>query len=160
MFYFWYFLIGSIVFYVGYTIFATPWVALGYELTPDYHERTRLMGVQNFIGQLGLRGVAVVPVDHEPEGVVPEHDGGGGGAGDRDRRRHHCRAMGILPALFLRERFQHAAEPAEEPEAQAARDGGHSAQPGRVLPRLRHDARRVRSSSCVRRPSWSSTASS
>ena len=50
-FYFWYFLIGSFVFYLGYTIFATPWVALGYELTPDYHERTRLMGVQNFMGQ-------------------------------------------------------------------------------------------------------------
>jgi GPH family glycoside/pentoside/hexuronide:cation symporter len=48
---FWYFLIGSIFFYAAYTIFATPWVALGYELTPDYHERTRLMGVQNFIGQ-------------------------------------------------------------------------------------------------------------
>jgi len=51
-FYFWYFLGGSLIFYVGYTIFAAPWVALGYELTPDYHERTRLMGVQNFIGQL------------------------------------------------------------------------------------------------------------
>lgn len=48
---FWYFLIGSIFFYAAYTVFATPWVALGYELTPDYHERTRLMGVQNFIGQ-------------------------------------------------------------------------------------------------------------
>ena len=50
-FYFWYFLIGSFAFYLAYTVFATPWVALGYELTPDYHERTRLMGVQNFIGQ-------------------------------------------------------------------------------------------------------------
>lgn len=51
-FYFWYFLIGSIIFYLAYTVFATPWVALGYELTPDYHERTRLMGVQNFMGQI------------------------------------------------------------------------------------------------------------
>jgi GPH family glycoside/pentoside/hexuronide:cation symporter len=51
-YYFWFFLIGSIIFYLAYTTFATPWVALGYELTPDYHERTRLMGVQNFIGQL------------------------------------------------------------------------------------------------------------
>jgi GPH family glycoside/pentoside/hexuronide:cation symporter len=49
---FWYVLIGSIVFYLAYTMFATPWVALGYELTPDYNERTRLMGVQNFIGPL------------------------------------------------------------------------------------------------------------
>jgi GPH family glycoside/pentoside/hexuronide:cation symporter len=51
-YYFWYFLVGSLIFYLVYTVFATPWVALGYELTPDYHERTRLMGVQNFIGQL------------------------------------------------------------------------------------------------------------
>ncbi|MBX2800164.1 MAG: MFS transporter [Myxococcales bacterium] len=51
-FYFWFFLAGSIIFYLAYTMFATPWVALGFELTPDYHERTRLMGVQNFIGQL------------------------------------------------------------------------------------------------------------
>lgn len=51
MFYFWFFLIGSIIFYLFYTMFATPWVALGYELTTDYHERTRLMGVMNFMGQ-------------------------------------------------------------------------------------------------------------
>ena len=51
-FYFVWFLVGSIIFYIGYTVFATPWVALGYELTPDYHERTRLKGTQNFIGQL------------------------------------------------------------------------------------------------------------
>jgi len=51
MFYFWFFLIGSLIFYLFYTMFATPWVALGYELTSDYHERTRLMGVMNFMGQ-------------------------------------------------------------------------------------------------------------
>jgi GPH family glycoside/pentoside/hexuronide:cation symporter len=51
MFYFWFFLAGSILFYLAYTIFATPWVALGYEMTPDYHERTRLMASQNFMGQ-------------------------------------------------------------------------------------------------------------
>ena len=52
MFYFWYFLACSIVFYLGYTVFATPWVALGYELTPDYNERTRLLGLTNAMGQL------------------------------------------------------------------------------------------------------------
>ena len=51
-FYFWYFLIGSLFFFLAYTIFITPWVALGYELTPDYNERTKLMGTQNFIGQI------------------------------------------------------------------------------------------------------------
>jgi GPH family glycoside/pentoside/hexuronide:cation symporter len=50
--YFWYFLAGSLIFFLAYTVYATPWVALGYELTPDYHERTRLMGVQNFLGNI------------------------------------------------------------------------------------------------------------
>ena len=50
-FYFWVFLGSSIVFYTFYTVFAAPWVALGYEMTPDYHERTRLMAVMNFMGQ-------------------------------------------------------------------------------------------------------------
>lgn len=50
-FYFWFFLIGSIMFYLAYTMYATPWVALGYEMTPDYNERTRLMAVSNFVGQ-------------------------------------------------------------------------------------------------------------
>lgn len=52
MAYFWYFLGMSMVFYLAYTIYATPFVALGFELTPDYHERTRLMGAMNFIGSL------------------------------------------------------------------------------------------------------------
>lgn len=51
-FYFWFFLIGSILFYLAYTMFATPWVALGYELTPDYHERTRVLGITNALGQM------------------------------------------------------------------------------------------------------------
>lgn len=50
-FYFWFFLLGTNLFYIAYTVFATPFIALGYELTPDYHERTRLMGVGNFMGQ-------------------------------------------------------------------------------------------------------------
>jgi GPH family glycoside/pentoside/hexuronide:cation symporter len=51
-YYFWFFLVGSFIFYLAYTMFATPWVALGYELTPNYHERTRLMATQNFMGQI------------------------------------------------------------------------------------------------------------
>jgi GPH family glycoside/pentoside/hexuronide:cation symporter len=46
-----YFLAMSLVFYVGLTIFATPYVAMGYELSRDFHDRTRLMAVAQFIGQ-------------------------------------------------------------------------------------------------------------
>jgi len=49
---FFYFLGWSLVFYIGYTIFATPLIGLGYEMTPDYNERTRLMAVSQWIGQI------------------------------------------------------------------------------------------------------------
>jgi len=52
MYNFVYFLIVSIFFYIGYTIFATPLIGLGYEMTPDYNERTRLMAVSQFMGQM------------------------------------------------------------------------------------------------------------
>ncbi len=102
-FYFWYFLGGSLIFYLAYTIYATPWVAFGYELTPDYHERTRLMGVQNFIGNIAymispyflaimylprfddvVEGASVLAVIIAVVVIV----------------------LGIMPALFLRERFK------------------------------------------------------
>ena len=50
-FYFWYFLGFQIVFFIGFTCYSIPWIALGYEMTPDYHERTRLQGASNFIAQ-------------------------------------------------------------------------------------------------------------
>jgi GPH family glycoside/pentoside/hexuronide:cation symporter len=46
-----YFLGFSLVFYLGLTIFATPYVAMGYEMSSDFHERTRLMAVAQWIGQ-------------------------------------------------------------------------------------------------------------
>lgn len=49
---FWYFLILSILFIIGNTIYATPLVGLGYEMTSDYNERTRLMAYANTIGQI------------------------------------------------------------------------------------------------------------
>lgn len=46
-----YFLIWSIVFYLGLTIFSVPYVAMGYEMTEDFHERTNIMAVAQWIGQ-------------------------------------------------------------------------------------------------------------
>ncbi len=51
MYNFWYFLAWSIVFFIGMTIFSVPYVAMGYEMSKDYHERTRLMAVAQWIGQ-------------------------------------------------------------------------------------------------------------
>lgn len=47
--YFWWLLGGSLVFYTFVTVFCVPWTGMGFSLTPDYHERTRLMAVNNFM---------------------------------------------------------------------------------------------------------------
>lgn len=49
---FWYFLLFSMAFTIGNTMFATPFVGLGYEITSDYNERTRLMAFSQFMGQI------------------------------------------------------------------------------------------------------------
>ncbi len=46
-----YFMIWSFVFYVGVTIFGVPYVAMGYEMSEDFHERTQIMAIAQFIGQ-------------------------------------------------------------------------------------------------------------
>ncbi|MDG1492976.1 MAG: MFS transporter [Luminiphilus sp.] len=51
LFNFWYFLGWNIIFFLGMTIFSVPYVAMGYEMSSDYHERTRLMAVAQWIGQ-------------------------------------------------------------------------------------------------------------
>ena len=48
---FWYFFLWSLVFYLGLTIFSVPYVAMGYEMSDDFHERTQIMAVAQWIGQ-------------------------------------------------------------------------------------------------------------
>jgi len=48
---FWYFFLWSLVFYVGLTIFSVPYVAIGYEMSDDFHERTNIMAISQWIGQ-------------------------------------------------------------------------------------------------------------
>ena len=102
------FLAASLLFFLGYTVFATPWVALGYELTPDYHERTRLMGVQNFYSQSAYLIAPWFLVFMELDAFTDIRDGAStlavlvGTA---------CIAIGILPAILLRERYSDTAAP-------------------------------------------------
>lgn len=51
-FYFWYFLVIQCLFVIAFACYSIPWIALGYEMTPDYHERTRLQGFSNFFAQI------------------------------------------------------------------------------------------------------------
>jgi GPH family glycoside/pentoside/hexuronide:cation symporter len=102
-FYFWVFLSGSFIFYLAYTVFVTPWVALGYELTPDYHERTRLMGTQNFIGQtaylLTPYTVAIVSSSYFASDMVE------GASRWAIIVGIVVAVVGVMPAIFLSERF-------------------------------------------------------
>ena len=119
-YYFWYFLIGSLIFYLGYTVFATPWVALGYELTPDYHERTRLMGVQNFVGQLAYVVAPWFLLFMQSEAYFD--DMVDGAAGLALIIAAVTIVIGVMPAIFLRERFKDIAE--AEAETHDEQPGG------------------------------------
>ncbi|MCF7568996.1 MFS transporter [Sabulilitoribacter arenilitoris] len=48
---FWYFFLWSVIFYIGLTIFSVPYVAMGYEMSDNFHERTNIMAVAQWIGQ-------------------------------------------------------------------------------------------------------------
>jgi GPH family glycoside/pentoside/hexuronide:cation symporter len=48
-----YFLIMSLLFYTAFTLVDVPHGALGYEMTNDYHERTRLFAYASFLGSIG-----------------------------------------------------------------------------------------------------------
>ena len=111
-YYFWYFLIGSLVFFLAYTVFATPWVALGYELTPDYNERTRLMGVQNFVSNIAfVIGPWFLVIMTNAAWFRNQM------AGARFLALAICIvtiALGVIPAIFLRERMHGGGGDADE----------------------------------------------
>ena len=113
-YYFWYFLIGSLVFFLAYTVFATPWVALGYELTPDYNERTRLMGVQNFVSNIAfVIGPWFLVIMTNAAWFRNQM------AGARFLALAICVTtivLGVIPAIFLRERM-HAGGGDEDADA-------------------------------------------
>lgn len=112
MFYFWFFLIGSILFYLFYTVFATPWVALGYELTSDYHERTRLMAVMNFMGQFAWISLPWFYAIMENDRLFSDSV-----EGARTLAiviGVFVAVVGIMPAIFLRERFAFQDDKKEE----------------------------------------------
>jgi glycoside/pentoside/hexuronide:cation symporter, GPH family len=98
---FWYFLILSFVYIIGNTIFSAPLIGLGYEMTPDYNERTRLMGFSQFIGQISWMIVPWFWVIIANPNIFESQAIGVrrlsiivGGI---------CMVLGILPALFCKE---------------------------------------------------------
>ena len=100
LFNFWYFLIMSMVFLIGNTMFATPLVGLGYEMTTDYNERTRLMAFGNTMGQIAWM---IVPwfwvIIADPDIFTSQ------AVGVRQLSLivgSLCMVLGILPAIFCK----------------------------------------------------------
>ena len=100
MFNFWYFLIMSMVFLIGNTMYATPLIGLGYEMTSDYNERTRLMASSQTIGQIAWM---IVPwfwvLIADPDLFASQADG--------VRQLSIivgviCVFLGVLPAMFCK----------------------------------------------------------
>jgi GPH family glycoside/pentoside/hexuronide:cation symporter len=96
-----YFLIWSLVFYLGLTIFSVPYVAMGYEMSDDFHERTNLMAVAQWIGQWAW---VIAPwfwvVMYDPEWF-------GGGAAVTTRSLGIwvaviCALLAMVPAFFIK----------------------------------------------------------
>jgi glycoside/pentoside/hexuronide:cation symporter, GPH family len=48
---FFYFLFFKLCLYIGLTVFSIPFVAMGYEMSDDFHERTQIMAISQWIGQ-------------------------------------------------------------------------------------------------------------
>ena len=98
---FFFFLIMSLFFYIGYTIFAAPLIGLGYEMTPDYNERTRLMAISQFMGQIAWMMAPwfwFIIYNKNVYSSAPE--------GARNLSiwvGSICLILGIMPALFCKE---------------------------------------------------------
>lgn len=96
----WHVMILQLLFLIGNTMFATPLVGLGYEMTSDYNERTRLMSFANSMGQVAWMIVPwlyiIIPdtdtFDTQTQGVRTMALIVGG----------ICVVLGILPALFCK----------------------------------------------------------
>jgi GPH family glycoside/pentoside/hexuronide:cation symporter len=118
-YYFWYFLIIQCFFVVAFAFFAIPFIALGFEMSPDYHERTRLLGMSNTIGQIAwmispwlfkfmfstadkdlVHGVRILGVIF---GIF-------------------IVAGGVLPALFNKEHFTHLPKPKKKKAVEVIKD--------------------------------------
>ena len=103
---FWYFMLFSLLFLTGNTIYSTPLIGLGYEMTSDYNERTKLMGFSQTISQLAwmivpwLWVMIANPDLYANQGIaIRSLSMWVGGA---------CLLLGIMPAMFCREINQDA----------------------------------------------------
>ncbi|HMP32431.1 MAG TPA: MFS transporter, partial [Saprospiraceae bacterium] len=98
---FWYFLLFSVLFIFSNTIFSTPLIGMGYEMTSDTKERTRLMGIANSVGQISWMIVPLFWILIANKDLF---------ASQADGVRtlsmfvgFTCMFFGVLPAIFCKE---------------------------------------------------------
>ena len=96
-----YFFSWSLVFYLGLTIFSVPYVAMGYEISDDFHERTQIMAIAQFIGQWAW---VIAPwfwvILYDPAWFP-----NGAGQGVRDLSvwvAIPCTIFALIPAIFIK----------------------------------------------------------
>lgn len=49
-----YFLLSSLIFYTAYTIFSIPYNTLAMEMSPDYHEKARIVAWRELVGKIAF----------------------------------------------------------------------------------------------------------
>lgn len=103
-----YFLVASLIYYTAYTLYSVSYTTLGLELTPDYHERTRLNAVKTIVDKVVVIGVSpwILPLTQSAwfgdtvAGIRMVSVGVG----------LMLVGFGVLPALFLVERYYRLAK--------------------------------------------------
>ena len=96
-----YFFLWSLVFYLGLTIFSVPYVAIGYEMSDDFNERTKIMAVAQWIGQWAWVIAPWFWVFLYDPGWFPE----GPDAGVRELSIYvaiPCTIFALIPAIFIK----------------------------------------------------------
>ena len=114
-----YFIVMQILFFTFFTVFYVPYTALTYEMTPDYNERTRVMSVTaffhktgEFIYQWAIPLASLISLTFFADSLLEDQELSLGGI----RLTGWIIGLvglslfGILPGLFVRERFQKAIE--------------------------------------------------
>ncbi|MEM9064078.1 MAG: MFS transporter [Planctomycetota bacterium] len=107
MYNFWYFLLLSLAFYLGLTIFATPYVAMGYEMSDNFHERTQIMAIAQWIGQWAWViapwfWIVIFNADVFPDPETGESNGVAGARGLAVWVGGGCILLAMIPAIFCR----------------------------------------------------------
>ena len=97
---FWAFFIMLLIYYAVFSLFIVPYLALGFELSPDYNERTRIMSYKSFCSVLagfGMNWLYWLTQRDVFDGIVDGMRWVGIGCG------LVLALVSIVPAIFLRE---------------------------------------------------------